>query len=263
MTLRLLAQVVKVMDVMKISFFFLRYQPVLHYRSRKETLFEANHSIGVLLLPGQSITMSSGLSSQPTHNYHSVLESLLPPKHQHIFLSLPISPHKPLIPPHQIPSLQLHPVLEAALHILNLDLPAAHFLLRHMQADPAFEAMYLHGILHRIEGDIDNARAWYSDVKDQDVFEAAWPGEKGLDDAMRFLERVEQRKAHRGKKDEEEDEELRRESLRELEDVIQFCEGNFGMDRVEEASGVWVTMSEKNRDIAEKMITGGEGWRTF
>lgn len=201
--------------------------------------------------------------SSDSHDYDSVLESLLPPNHKHKFLSLPISPHKPLIPSHHISSLELHPVIESALHILNLDLPAAHFLLRHMQADPAFEAMYLHGILHRIEGDIDNTRAWYSDVKEQDVFKAAWLGEKGLDDAMKFLERVEQRKVQRGKKDEEEDEELRGESLRELKDVIRFCERKFGTDKMVEASGVWVSMSDKNRDIAEKMITGGEGWRIF
>lgn len=206
--------------------------------------------------------MSSEIS-QTGDNYHSVLESLLPPNHQHIFLSLPISPHKPLIPSHKISSLQLHPLLESALHILNLDLPAAHFLLRHMQAEPAFEAMYLHGILHRIEGDIDNTRAWYSDIKDQDAFKAAWAGEQGLDNAMKFLERVEQRKVQRGKKDDEEYEELRGESLREMKDVIEFCEKKFGTARMEEASGVWVSMSEKNRDIAEKMITGGEGWRKF
>ena len=59
-----------------------------------------------------------------------------------------------------IAALSLHPTLEAALHILNHDLPSAHFLVRHMQADPAFEGMFLHGILQRVEGDYDNARAW-------------------------------------------------------------------------------------------------------
>lgn len=59
-----------------------------------------------------------------------------------------------------------------------------------MQAAPAFEAMYLHGILNWIEGNIDNARAWYRDVKETDVFEAAWPGDEGLEGAMEFLEKV-------------------------------------------------------------------------
>lgn len=55
-----------------------------------------------------------------------------------------------------------HPLLEAALHLLNADLYAAHFLLRKMQADKT--GMWLHGILHRMEGDYDNARTWYADV---------------------------------------------------------------------------------------------------
>ncbi|KAF4554024.1 Hypothetical protein D9617_5g069000 [Elsinoe fawcettii] len=79
----------------------------------------------------------------------------------------------PLLPPgksydpkmtDRIASLYVHPTLEALLHILNLDLPSAHFLVRHMQAAPQIEGMYIHGLLHRIEGDYDNCRAWYADV---------------------------------------------------------------------------------------------------
>ncbi|KAF9701123.1 hypothetical protein EKO04_000034 [Ascochyta lentis] len=65
-----------------------------------------------------------------------------------------------------ISSLQLHPTLEATLHILNHDLPSAHFLVRHMQAPPALEGMLLHSILHRSEGDMRNARLWLGDVGD-------------------------------------------------------------------------------------------------
>ena len=75
----------------------------------------------------------------------------------------PILPPPRIISPKSTPSiaaLSLHPTLETALHILNGDLPAAHFLVRHMQAEPAFEGMYLHGILHRVEGDYENAKAW-------------------------------------------------------------------------------------------------------
>lgn len=84
-------------------------------------------------------------------------------------LSTLLSSPAPVLPPPkvlapslsgQIAALQLHPTLETALHILNGDLPSAHFLVRHMQAPPAFEGMFLHGILHRVEGDYDNARAW-------------------------------------------------------------------------------------------------------
>lgn len=45
-----------------------------------------------------------------------------------------------------------------------------------MQAAPATEAMYIHGILHRIEGDLDNTRAWYGDVKSSEVFQSVWTG---------------------------------------------------------------------------------------
>ncbi|KAF2232060.1 hypothetical protein EV356DRAFT_505658 [Viridothelium virens] len=79
--------------------------------------------------------------------------------------SIPISPQKPdaaLTP--IISSLQLHPTIEALLHLLHSDLPSAHFLCRHMQAPPAVEGMLLHSILHRIEGDWNNSRAWVEDV---------------------------------------------------------------------------------------------------
>ncbi|KAL9097772.1 MAG: hypothetical protein Q9165_000098 [Trypethelium subeluteriae] len=79
--------------------------------------------------------------------------------------SVPISPQKPdaVLTP-AVSSLQLHPTIEALLHLLNSDLPSAHFLCRHMQAPPAVEGMLLHAILHRIEGDWNNSRAWVGDV---------------------------------------------------------------------------------------------------
>ena len=109
-------------------------------------------------------------------DYPAVLASLLPPSCPHHVLSLPVSPRKPHIASHKISSLSVHPVVEAILHLLNMDLPSAHFLLRHMQAKPAEEAMYIHGILHRIEGDLDNTRAWYGDVKDSEAFQWVWGG---------------------------------------------------------------------------------------
>ncbi|MCJ1336460.1 hypothetical protein MMC09_001736 [Bachmanniomyces sp. S44760] len=106
-----------------------------------------------------------------------------PSLHAHLLKSSP----PPLLPPAHatdpkltdaIASLYLHPTLEAALHILNNDLPSAHFLCRHMQAAPMFEGMYLHGILHRIEGDYENAKAWYRNVQGSDCFKEVW----GTDD---------------------------------------------------------------------------------
>jgi hypothetical protein len=76
----------------------------------------------------------------------------------------PVVPPPPSAPlqnlTHAISSLFLHPSIEAALHLLNDDLVSANFLVRLMQAAPQYESMMLHGILHRIEGDHENARAW-------------------------------------------------------------------------------------------------------
>ncbi|EXJ80299.1 hypothetical protein A1O1_08441 [Capronia coronata CBS 617.96] len=105
-------------------------------------------------------TTAQNQDPSSSSSYQTLLSRLTPPSLPHDPLSLPTSPLKPHLPATEIASLQLHPVIESALHILNHDLPAAHFLLRHMQAPPAWEAMYLHGILHRVEGDVDNARAW-------------------------------------------------------------------------------------------------------
>ena len=172
----------------------------------------------------------------------------------------------PVLPPpkihdssltHQISSLSLHPVLETVLHLLNGDLPSAHFLVRHMQAAPAYESMYLHGILHRIEGDYDNARAWYSDVKNSEVFQAAWPeGEKA---ARGFLDQIEAlRKRREGDLDA-----LEKESRREIKSVIDFCKKKFGEGEVKDASGIWVQPDKRHSDKAKAMILGGEGWRQF
>ncbi|RVX69448.1 hypothetical protein B0A52_06511 [Exophiala mesophila] len=209
--------------------------------------------------------------------------------------SLPISPYKPLIPSSHITNLSLHPVLEALLHILNLDLPSAHFLLRHMQADPAWEAMFLHGVLHRIEGDLDNTRAWYKDVGHTEVFEYVWgqddfPGRNVENDGSGTHGLV----SEQSKREDEEEsktslalkrsstfldeldkakvivrsgrsppDHLLEASLTEFGRVLAFCQGKFGTNTLDDASGVWVSMAEKHAETAEKMITGGEGWREF
>ena len=236
----------------------------------------------------------------PPSDYSTVLASLLPPVCEHHVLSLPVSPRKPHIPSHSISSLSLHPVLESTLHLLNMDLPSAHFLLRHMQAAPADEAMYLHGILHRIEGDLDNTRAWYGDVKTSKAFTWVWEGldeemyeemsaaseeaaghrdqaaslEKAFQTAMSFLDRVEaykdsilssksaSKQVSPGENRLDEDA-LVDISLRELRRVLSFCERKYGTSTVTEASNVWVSMNEKHADKAAEMITGGEGWREF
>ncbi|KAK5122744.1 hypothetical protein LTR85_003659 [Meristemomyces frigidus] len=159
--------------------------------------------------------------------------------------------------PNAIASLSLHPTLEALLHILNADLPSAHFLCRHMQNRPAWEGMYIHGLLHRVEGDYRNAEAWYGDVAESDVYRRCWPG--GLEDAKVFIRRVE------GLRKEKIGDEgaLERESGREIEALVGWCKEVFGTGKMEDATQAWVKPGEKERAIAAKMIVGGEGWRKF
>jgi hypothetical protein len=191
-------------------------------------------------------------------DYQGVKVGLL--AYEHIFSTLPTSPHR--IHSTQLrnilTSLQLHPVLEAILHLLNVDLPAAHFLCRHMENWPAEESMFVHGILHRIEGDYDNARAWYCDVEEANGFKVVW-GRKH--DALKFIDEVEKwRKG--GQVKSEEEKRLRECSLQELVKMLEFCEENIGCGKVEDATTVWVP-KKKTTEQAAAMVTGAESWREF
>ncbi len=167
-------------------------------------------------------------------------------------------PHAPAAS-HSIAELSLHPTLEAILHILNADLPSAHFLCRHMQNKPAWEGMYIHGLLHRVEGDFENAKAWYGDVAHSDAFKSAWP--EGLETAKEFLDDVKAAINDGAKKPCSKD--LEDLSRREIDRLSQWCKKQFGVERVADATTVWVEPSEKERAMAAKMIVGGEGWRQF
>lgn len=212
--------------------------------------------------------------------YQQIKSTLL--SAEHVFLSLPTSPATVRMPQKAQPgslatiaSLSLHPSLEATLHILNLDLPSAHFLLRHAQSPPAWECMYLHGILHRIEGDVQNARCWYSDVKDSELLNHVWKASGPSWEE--FLDRVERlrdvetgrktsdtRKAQTDQLDwNQERNELQRISLHELREVLSFLEDKFGTGQVLDASGIWIQPGGKVAEQANAMIVGGEGWRQF
>ena len=176
----------------------------------------------------------------------------------------------------EIANLSLHPTLEAALHILNLDLPSAHFLLRHMQCAPAWEGMFLHGILHRVEGDYDNARAWYRDVKDSEVFTYAWgkssesepepesesrtaKSKNGIDAALAMIADIQSlNETGQGDRDE-----LESRSLDEIQAVVAFCAKRFGVQSVADAREAWTRNEGKIDDKAQAMVIGGEGWRQF
>lgn len=161
---------------------------------------------------------------------------------------------------HAITSLHLHPTLEALLHILNLDLPSAHFLTRHMENRPAYASMYLHGVLHRIEGDYRNAELWYKDVSESDIFKGVWGEDEGaLERAHAFIQKVEKfRKAKQGSL-----EELEKESGREIEGIKKYLVKEFGTGVVGDATQAWVEKPEKSKEAAARMVVGGEGWRQF
>lgn len=173
----------------------------------------------------------------------------------------------PLLPPSkasdlsltdQISSLYVHPCLEAALHILNCDLPSAHFLCRHMQAAPEYEGMFLHGILHRIEGDYDNARAWYRDVAESSVFKSIW---EQPSEAYDFISRVEALK--NGEGGEGLMLELARRSVDEIKGVIKFCVDKYGEDTVQDASTSWSNPEGKLKELGQEMTSGSKGFRQF
>lgn len=190
-----------------------------------------------------------------------------------------------------IADLHVHPTIEALLHILNHDLPSAHFLVRHMQAPPAVEGMLLHGILHRAEGDFNNARAWISDVSDacdgyqpkhreggqrldSEVAEQVRSKSHisdslvkfiyGDDDATHLVDDVE---AFRGKRQshmrEDEERQIEQRIRNEAERVLDWCRSKFGGGVWADATKAWVKNSEEINKINGDMVSGGKGYRSF
>lgn len=175
-----------------------------------------------------------------------------------------------------IASLRVHPALEAALHLLNHDLPSAHFLLRKMQAPPAVEGMYLHGLLHRLEADWRNARLWFGDVKE--ACESKEGGEeRGLWDyvvnsgsgggkgaSLTLMDEVEAWKEQKDHSDAEKRlGDWRKRSRNEIERVVEWCLQRFGEAEWEDATKAYVKSGEKVQKIKESMTTGGKGYRDF
>jgi hypothetical protein len=190
-----------------------------------------------------------------------------------------------------ISDLHVHPTIETTLHMLNSDLPSAHFLVRHMQAPPAVEGMLLHGILHRAEGDFPNAKAWISDVKDacegyqpkkksedqklnEDVFSKTKGPEDinktlvefvyGSSDPNDLVNDVEScRKKKPSQRRDGEEEEIEKKSRGELELVLEWCKRKFGEGEWKDASTAWVKNSEEINKISGDMVSGGKGFRDF
>jgi len=222
--------------------------------------------------------MSSSHPSKPSSTYTSLKSHLQQ-------FPYPITPpgksHDPTLTA-LIADLAVHPTLEAALHLLNADLPSAHFLVRHMSSNPAVEGMLLHAILHRIEGDYDNNRAWCRDVAAKDshelegsgllvaIYPPVTPGERRGMTAperaayasacfLRLTDDVEAfcraRKGDKGKLEARCKEEMRR--------AVEFCEGKFGTERWIDASEAWVRPSQEVRNTGNDMVSGHKGWRKF
>ncbi|KAF2031609.1 hypothetical protein EK21DRAFT_62737 [Setomelanomma holmii] len=221
----------------------------------------------------------------------------MPEKHSLEFLTKKLlSTYRNIHPPQhstfpaltaEISDLQLHPTLEVALHIANSDLPSAHFLVRHMQAPPAVEGMLLHGILHRAEGDFDNARAWMGDVRDTcegfvpkhkdegkklDLETFSKVGMQGETrslvsfvygelggDPLRLVDDVEKLRKNKSGDEEALDKAIRK----EMEMVLDWCKRKFGEGKWEDARDAWVRNSEEISEISNKMTSGGEGHRKF
>ncbi|KAG9201832.1 hypothetical protein G6514_005249 [Epicoccum nigrum] len=215
--------------------------------------------------------------------------------------------HAPSGPPTSQPltasiaGLSLHPTLEATLHMLNGDLPSAHFLVRHMQAPPAVEGMLLHGILHRVEGDFGNARAWVGDVADagegfvpkrRDAGEKLEEGvarevrrcgqgegegegeggenpallsfvygEAGVQAAMELIDDVEFFRKRKGGDAERRSLEL---TVREeLGCVLEWCSSKFGTGEWADATSAWTKNSDEVQKMSNDMVSGGKGYREF
>lgn len=203
--------------------------------------------------------------------YADIVSSLLPPQTPAPLLT-PIgpTPHSKPLTSH-IAALEIHPTLETLLHLLNADLNSAHFLVRHMQVPPKYEGMLLHAVLHRIEGDYDNARAWYGNLadagQDAECFVSVWEG--GKDEVGAFVDKVQELRRERTKKEGKDEawearrRELERVSEGECRRLLRFCEDKFGTERWVDATSEWKATDEKLKEIQSKMTIGGEGWRQF
>ncbi|KAF2878198.1 hypothetical protein BDV95DRAFT_454024, partial [Massariosphaeria phaeospora] len=201
----------------------------------------------------------------------------------------PSTLHPPLTP--LISALALHPTLETALHLLNADLPSAHFLIRHMQAPPALEGMLLHALLHRMEGDFDNARAWLGDARD--AGEGWVPKRRGEEnlagedadanantnsnaplnsqsnahtgEAERLLDAVEQfrKTPHSAETRDGVAHALEARARREMERILEWCVRKFGDGTWLDARSAWVRPGDDVRRMGQEQVHRGNGMREF
>ena len=190
----------------------------------------------------------------------------------------------------KIADLRLHPAIEALLHILNADLPSAHFLVRRMQAPPAVEGMLLHSILHRAEGDFNNARAWMGDVVDacegwvpkqrsegqrldHEIVEKMRK-QKGVEESLveyayreedpkALTDDVESFRKTKGQKTNKNGERIEERIRSELSRILEWCAEKFGREEWADASSAWTKDSEEINATKNDMVSGTKGYRKF
>jgi hypothetical protein len=199
----------------------------------------------------------------------------------------------------RIASLLVHPALEAALHLLNHALLPAHFLVRKMQNVRV--GQHLHGVLHRVEGDYDNARVWYAEASGlgertdaktehagEGCFVGFWSGvarkgglgesgeakgdaELAKEAALAFIARVQALKAHsKGQTQDagagtEERRELERVSRAELVAIVEWAASKYGWGKWNGGDGseAYTESTEEQKEEMKRQQGGGEGFRKF
>jgi hypothetical protein len=159
-----------------------------------------------------------------------------------------------------------------------------------MQAPPAVEGMLLHGILHRAEGDFNNARAWIGDVvdacegfqpkhkEDDQKLDAEVAKQVGSNCAISsslikfvygdkepqgLIDDVEEFRSKKKTETINNEGEIEKRIRGEAEKVLEWCKSKFGDGVFDDATKAWVKNSEEISKISGDMVSGGKGHRKF
>jgi hypothetical protein len=123
-----------------------------------------------------------------------------------------------------------------------------------------------------VEGDFENARAWYKYVSNNEegarLMEYVWTNSEGVgaaEGALGFVKEVEwlSPASVDDREKVEKMKELGARSIEEIESVIGWCEKKFGKDRWVDASAAWVRPDEKIKRMGEEQVSGMKGMRRF
>ncbi|BFZ56127.1 hypothetical protein PYCC9005_003169 [Savitreella phatthalungensis] len=148
----------------------------------------------------------------------------------------------------KIADLKLHPAIEAGLHLLNDDLYSAHFLVRKSQGQAI--ADYWHGILHRIENDFRNSRAWY-DNADQPLLKHFF---SSSEEAKRFCWACQNIVVDKNSEGHDV-EAVKRQAMDEIVGVLDLAIEEFGLDARADVSDYY-SSREEDKELKGQMTTG-------